>query len=264
MPSIYDKSTKELFKEFVDSFLPPPEKGFGLFERKPLDEGGHFTRQEILTWFQEHYPKLKRGTVNAHLIVMSTNAPSRVHHNLRPNGADDLLFQVDGSNFRLYVKESDPQPIYKRDSEPGAAEDADNGEDVATEQHEFAYENDLKNFLANNLHVIRPSLTVYQDGDINGVEFPVGSRRVDILAVEDERDFVVIELKVSKGYDRAIGQLLRYMGWIEQNLAEPEQKVKGMIIARTISDDLRLAKSKTQDVELFEYELSISLKRIEG
>lgn len=262
--SIYDKSTKEIFKEFVDSFIPPPAEGFGLIERKPLDEGGLFTRQEILAWFQEHYPKLKRGTVNAHLIVMSTNAPSRIHHNLRPNGGDDLLFQIDGSHFRLYVKKSDPPPIYKLVSEPGSAEDADNEEDATIEPHEFAYENDLKNFLANNLHIIRPSLTVYRDGDISGVEFPVGSRRVDILAIEDEKDFIVIELKVSKGYDRAIGQLLRYMGWIKQNLAEPDQKVKGMIIARNISDDLRLATSRVQDVELYEYELSISLNRIEA
>ena len=260
--SIYDKSTKELFKEFLDSFVPPPAKGLGLIERKPLGEGGYFTRQEILAWFQEHYPKLKRGTVNAHLIVMSTNAQSRVHHNLRPNGADDLLFQINGSNFRLYVKETDPPAIYKQQSETEFSEDTGNGDDTCTEAHEFAYENDLKNFLANNLNVIRPSLKVYQDGDLRGVEFPVGNRRVDILAVEDEKDFVVIELKVSKGYDRAIGQLLRYMGWIEQNLAEPGQKVKGMIIARSISDDLRLATSRVTDVELYEYVLSISLNKI--
>ena len=103
------------------------------------------------------------------------------------------------------------------------------GDDSCTEAHEFTYENDLKNFLASNLDVIRATIKVYQDGDLRGVEFPVGNRRVDILAVEDEKDFVVIELKVSKGYDRAIGQLLWYTGWIEQNLAEPDQKVKGMI-----------------------------------
>lgn len=261
--SKYDRSTKELFKEFVDSFGPPPAEGFGLIERKPFDQGGHFTRQEILAWFQEHYPKLKRATVNAHLIVMSTNAPSRVHHTLRPNGADDLLFQVDGSSFRLYMKETDPPPVYKPDTEPNTTEDEDNGEDTAAEAHEFAYENDLKNFLASNLAVIRPALNVYQDGDITGIEFPVGNRRIDILAVENENEFVVIELKVSKGYDRAVGQLLRYMGWIEQNLAEPGQKVKGMIIARSISEDLRLATSRISDVELYEYTLSISLNRIE-
>lgn len=261
--TIYNKSTRELFKEFIDSFVPPPEKGFGFFARKPLSEGGHFTRQEILSWFQENYPKLKSGTVNAHLVVMSTNAPSRVHHNIRPNGADDLLFQIDGSSFRLYVKNSDPAPIYRQDTEPQTEEDTDDSGTISVETHEFAYERDLKNFLASNLQVISPSLTLYKDGDITGVEFPVGGRYIDILAVDNSKDLLVIELKVSKGYDKAIGQLLRYMAWIEKNLAEPDQRVKGMIIARSISDDLRLATSRVEDVDLFEYALSISLKKIE-
>lgn len=263
MPSIYDKSTKELFEEFIHSFTPPPSKGFGLIERKPLSNGGYCTRQEILSWFQKNYPKIKRATVNAHMIVMSTNAPSRIHHNLRPNGADDLLFQIDRSNFRLYVKDSDPAPIYKQDNGIATAEETDNDETDDIETHEFAYEKDLKNFLAENPHVMHPSLSVYQDGDISGVEFPVGGRYIDILAVENGQELVVIELKVSKGYDRALGQLLRYMAWIEKNLAEPGQNVKGMIIARNISEDLRLATSRVKDVELFEYELSIALNRIE-
>lgn len=263
MPSIYDRSTKELFDEFIHSFTPPPSKGFDLIERKPLSNGGHFSRQEILNWFQKNYPKIKRATVNAHMIVMSTNAPSRVHHNLRPKGADDLLFQIDRSNFRLYMKDSDPAPIYKQNKDITIAEETDNDETDDVEIHEFAYEKDLKNFLAGNLHVIRLSLSVYQDCDINGVEFPVGGRYIDILAVENGQDLVVIELKVSKGYDRALGQLLRYMAWIEKNLAETGQNVKGMIIARNISEDLQLATSRVKDVELFEYELSITLNQIE-
>jgi len=260
--SKYKKSTKELLKEFITTFVPPPPKGFGLLERKPLVQGGYFERREILSWFQEYYPQLKRATINCHLILMSTNSPGRVHYNIRPNGADDLLFQFAKSKFRLYVKETDPFPIYKNTIEPDDTEDEDNGPDIATEVHEFAYENDLKNFLIHNLNVIRPTLSVYQDDDITGVEFPVGNRRIDILAIENNNDFVVIELKVSKGYDRAIGQLLRYIGWIEQNLAETGQKVKGMVIARSISEDLRLATSKVSDVELYEYDLSISLNKI--
>jgi hypothetical protein len=264
MPSIYSKSTRELFAEFVQAFTPPPQNGFGLIERKPVANGGYFTRQEIFAWFQENYPKIKRATVNAHLVVMSTNAHSRVHHTPRPNGVDDLLFQINRSDFRLYVKDSDPLPIYKQDTEPDTAEDTDDSEDNLEEAHEFAYERDLKNFLASNLHVIRPSLVLYEDGDISGVEFPVGGRYIDILAIENGQDIIVIELKVSKGYDRAIGQLLRYMAWIEKNLADPEQTVKGMIIARSISEDLRLAASRIKDVELFEYELSVSLKLIQN
>jgi endonuclease len=61
---------------------------------------------------------------------------------------------------------------------------------------------------------------------------------------------------------RVIGQLLRYMAWIERNHAEPQRKVRGVIIARELSEDLRLAASKIADVALFEYELSVSLKKI--
>ena len=260
--SIYQKSTKELLEEFVHSFVAPPSKGLGLIERKPLSKGGYFTRKEILTWFQNNYPKIKQATVNAHLTIMSINAPSRIHHNHRPNGADDLLFQIDRSNFRLYNEDSDPNPIYKESAEESTVEDTDNFEDEQDEKHEFAYEKDLKNFLSKNLHVIRPSMAVYEDGDIRGVEYPVGGRFIDILAVENEEELVVIELKVSKGYDKALGQLLRYMAWIKKYLAEPNQKVKGMVVARTVSEDLRLAVSIVNDVELFEYQLSISLKQI--
>lgn len=264
MASIYEKSTRDLFQDFLDAFVPPPAEGFGLVERKPLADGGHFTRREILNWFQKNYPKIKQATVNAHLVLMSTNAPSRVHHNPRDNGADDLLFQIGPSNFRIYVKDLDPPPIYKQDSDIIADDDADSEDEETKETHEFAYEKDLKNFLANNLSVIRSSLDVYQDGNISGIEFPVGGRYIDILAVENGKDLVVIELKVSKGYDRTLGQILRYMAWIEKNLAEPGQSVKGMIIARNISEDLRLATSRVRDVELFEYDLSISLNRIDN
>jgi len=260
---IYKKSTKELFEEFVKSFVPPPSKGFFSDSRKPIADGGRFTRKEILEWFKNNYPKIKQATVNAHLIMMSTNATSRIHHNLRPNGADDLLFQVDRSTFRLYNEKSDPTPIYKPSEEESTAEDTDNSEEGQNESHEFAYENDLKNFLVKNIRVISPSMTVYEDGDIRGVEFPVGGRFIDILGVENEEDLVVIELKVSKGYDKTLGQLLRYMAWIKKNLAEPNQRVKGIIVARTVSEDLRLAVSIVNDVELFEYQLSISLKQID-
>ncbi|HNR14725.1 MAG TPA: endonuclease NucS, partial [Thermodesulfobacteriota bacterium] len=84
----------------------------------------------------------------------------------------------------------------------------------------------------------------------------------DILAVDRNNNYVVIELKVSRGYDRVVGQILRYIAWIEKNHAEPDQTVRGVIIAKEITDDLRLATSRIKDIELFEYELSVSLKQV--
>jgi len=55
---------------------------------------------------------------------------------------------------------------------------------------------------------------------------------------------------------------MRYVAWIKKNLAESSQNVRGVIVARKISEDLLLACSMVPDVELFEYELSLLLKRV--
>ena len=57
--------------------------------------------------------------------------------------------------------------------------------------------------------------------------------------------FVVLERKVSKGYDSVAGQLLRYVNWIKQNLAEPGQKSQGH--DRLSDDDRRLAACLRRD-----------------
>lgn len=81
------------------------------------------------------------------------------------------------------------------------------------------------------------------------------------MAVDKAGDYVVIELKVSRGYDRTIGQLLRYMAWIRKNLAA-EKKVRGFIVASEITEDLKLASSQIPDVKLVEYEISFSIKPV--
>ena len=74
--------------------------------------------------------------------------------------------------------------------------------------------------------VIEPGLQLYEEEGITGVEFPAGGgRSIDILAVDDKKRLVVIELKVARGYDRAVGQLLRYMAWIEKVLAHVRGEV---------------------------------------
>jgi len=98
----------------------------------------------------------------------------------------------------------------------------------------------------------------------DGIEYPAGGRRrIDILAVGADDAYVVIELKVARGYDRAVGQLLRYMGWVKENLCDEGQSVRGVIIASNISEDLRLATERIPDIRLMEYQLSFQLRENE-
>ena len=233
-----------------------------MVEDMGLLPGQVLSRSKVEAWFGTKYPKVKYGTVAAHLLRLSTNAPSRLHYNAK-SPEDDLFYQIDGGHFRLFDPQKDPAPIVAK---LGGFEIADDDKQPAGEldhqSAEFAYERDLRNFLAKNMARIESGLRLYEDEGITGVEFPVGGRFVDILGVDLANQYVVIELKVSKGYDRVVGQLLRYMAWIEQHHAEPGQAVRGVIVAREISDDLRLACSKLPTVTLFEYSLSVTLKPI--
>ena len=249
---IYEKPVRLLLKDFVTN--------------QNITKGQVILRDQVISWFRANYPKIKIGTISAHFLKMSVNSPSRIHYGANPNGDDDLFYQIDGSHFRLYEKEKDPPPIYvkllpeiEKLEQTGIS---DVIEEELSQQTGFAYESDLRDFLSKNLTIIEPGLRLYQDEGISGVEFPVGGRFIDILAIDKRNNYVVIELKVSKGYDRVIGQLLRYMAWIEKNQAEPTQKVRGIIIAREISEDLHLAVSKILEVGLFEYDLSVSLRKV--
>ena len=54
----------------------------------------------------------------------------------------------------------------------------------------------------------------------------------------------------------------RYVNWVRQTLAEPGQGVRGVIVCRTMSEDLRLACASIRDVRLFEYQLSVSVTKV--
>jgi endonuclease len=243
---IYDKPVRLLFYDMVSAL--------------GIEKGDILTREAGYRWFHEHYGKIKDGTLAAHFIRMSTNAPSRPYYSASPE--DDLLFQIDAQHFRRYDPTTDPPPIYTLPDDRERGSDSEEDEVDGRTSNAFAYERDLQNYLAQNLHLIEPGMTLYEEEGITGLEFPTGSRRIDILALDQDQNLVVIELKVSRGYAQAVGQILRYIGWIRQNQAYEGQEVRGIIIAREITEDLKLACSEVPQVALYEYQLSVSVQKI--
>jgi hypothetical protein len=254
--AIYDKPTKRLMADWA---------------RDHLESGQVFSKQAPVGWFRENYPNIKSNTVGMHVEGMAVNNRNRRHHaNIKPGSGHDLFFKLGPNRFRLWNAETDPPPRYKPDIEreegnTSAGFDAhaeiDEVEDRLSGDESFAYERDLQNYLVRNLQSLEPGLVLFEDEGLNGVEYDAGGRFIDILAVDKNGQFVVIELKVSKGYDRVIGQLLRYIAWVEKNLSDGVQ-VRGFIVANEISDDLRLATRKIPGVKLFQYKLAFSLEDV--
>ena len=255
--TIYERPTKALMRDFVAA--------------ENIQKGQIFKKEDAVRWFHAHYPNINPTTVRMHVDGMSVNSRSRKHHrSIKPGSGSDLFFKLGPDQYRLWDKEADAAPVYADTliAENGsvvAEPEIDNGSDDEPGDDqgskEFALESDLRNYLARNLSRIESGLRLYDEEEISGIEFPVGGRFIDILAKDKDGGFVVIELKVSRGYDRTIGQLLRYMGWVDANLAQGKP-VRGVIVAASITEDLKLAASRVPGVKLVEYELSFSLRPI--
>jgi hypothetical protein len=68
---------------------------------------------------------------------------------------------------------------------------------------------------------------------------------------------VVIELKVSRGHEKTVGQALYYRARIRQRFGA--RKVRIFIVAAEITPELRAAASEVPDVQLFEYTLAVKV-----
>jgi hypothetical protein len=252
---IYDKPTKVLMRQFAEECLKP---------------GQIFERRDAVKWFEAKYPNIKSNTVELHVEGMSVNNGGfRKHHKQIKSSESgyDLFYKLGNGKYRLWDPTSDQAPWYngdqliedsKNQALPEIGESNDSDADGSSK--EFAFERDLNNYLAKNLESLEKGLKLYQVEGFDGIEFPAGGgRRSDILAVDAQGEFVVVELKVSRGYDRTVGQILRYMGWVKANLAEGKA-VHGIIVASDITEDLKLAASQIPGVRLVEYEISFKLK----
>lgn len=129
-------------------------------------------------------------------------------------------------------------------------------EEVAKRSAEFALEKHLEDFIVKNFEgVFRGQLELYRDEGSVGQQYPiVGSEGreigyIDILAREPSTNsYVVIELKKGRESDKVVGQILRYMGWVAENLCQESESVKGLIICKDMDERLLYALKMVQDI----------------
>ena len=105
-------------------------------------------------------------------------------------------------------------------------------------------------FVQDHLEHIEKGLKLYHDeNDIPGRQYPTDVGTIDLLCVDDDKNFVVIEIKKEKGSDKTIGQITRYMGWVKENLAS-DKEVRGIIIVHKIDEKLEYSASVLSDVDV--------------
>lgn len=129
---------------------------------------------------------------------------------------------------------------------------------------QFALEKYLKEFIVSNWKHIDfgARLQLYKDKDGNtGENFATAVGYPDLLCVDKNTgDLVVIELKKGRESDKVVGQTLRYIGWIKENLAKTKQNIRGIIITKERDEKLAYAVSAVKDmIQLKYYKITFKL-----
>lgn len=128
----------------------------------------------------------------------------------------------------------------------------------------FALEKHLEDFLVANWAqtALGREYDIYEEeGEIIGQQYATtDTGRIDILAIrKDKKELLVVELKKGRASDTVVGQVLRYMGYVAQELAEPDQTVKGVIIAQEDDQKIRRALPVVPNVNFYRYQVSFKL-----
>jgi len=147
-------------------------------------------------------------------------------------------------------------------------QDADGG-DGPPDGHRFALERHLQEFLWENWDrtELAKEWEKYAEPEDpeRGFEYPTEVGRIDILARHKTRpEWLVIELKRDQSTDQTVGQLLRYIGWVKENLAGHGENVRGLIVARDVDSALRyaIAAIETDLVKVMSYEVDFKLRPV--
>ncbi len=217
-----------------------------------LEQEVNEIRDMVIEWDSSYTSSLRRGYIvelfEKHGIFQEFKAQHWAHGNTA----------VGETKRRRYLRIKRQYEDFLAGRGPAVgSEDEIEGADA---DQQFAAESDLRDFLAKNPSCIEQGLRLYQAGDRSGVEFPVEEGYIDILAVDRNDRYVVIELKLGKGRNKVMGQLLYYMGWIDKHLGKAP--CRGMIVAKEIPDDLLLAAQRVPGVSLYRYNLSVSVEPV--
>ena len=131
------------------------------------------------------------------------------------------------------------------------------------EQLLFYMESQLEDFLVENwdkTELGKKYALIEENGDLVSQQYKTDIGIIDILAKEKGTDtYVVIELKRNQTSDDTVGQIARYMGWIDEHRAKTPN-TRGVIIAGKYDDKLNYALKKIKDVEVFIYKVDFQLE----
>lgn len=136
-------------------------------------------------------------------------------------------------------------------------EEVENEEEEEGVEIPLEFERQLEDFVEKNLALVEQGLELFVDEDGNrGRQYPTDVGRIDLLCLRPNGDLVVIELKRGRGSDRVVGQISRYIGWVQAHLVDGHD-VYGVIITHEYDKYLSYAVAANSKLSLLYYRIKL-------
>jgi len=167
---------------------------------------------------------------------------------------DGVLGEISGSS-PFDISQSEEETIEEEAKEHGIV-DLPN----------FGMERHLEDFLVVNWNKTvfgKKYELIEEEGDLVSQQYSTPVGLIDILALSrDGKKYLVIELKKGRSSDAVVGQILRYIAWVRENLAKDKQ-VKGMVVVLEMDEKLKYALKELKDITLYTYQVNFKLTKEE-
>lgn len=131
------------------------------------------------------------------------------------------------------------------------------------------FESELEDFLVKNWNPQKffgekyKNLKILENenGEPVGQQYTIPVGRIDLLCKDEEKNkFVVIEIKKRKlDKDQVAGQIARYIGWVEENMAKGSP-LEGIIICGGADDKLKYAAKGVKNCRIATYKINFEIK----
>lgn len=133
-------------------------------------------------------------------------------------------------------------------------------------------ESHLEEYIVEHFDALFPGWKIFDDspesagspnekGKPTGIRYRTTAGEIDLLCVDRQGDLVVVELKKDKAPDRVVSQIDRYIAWVKNNLAQPRQRVGGLIVAKSFGSRLFHILSRRRGIRIWTYRWELKFNK---
>ena len=230
--------------------------GWSLYRQKKYDEAEKIFLQCLKENRDLPYPA--NNLVRTYLITGQIEAAKKLIESKKFKISKYFIDKV-----KKYSKQKNVAYYIEFDSdEENIAENKKFSSEIKSEQFtsEKILEDEIVSRIESGKEIFGLNLKIYRrKGDNYGRQYPFhdgkNNRRLDILCVDEQDNFYIIELKKDSGYDDAYKQIKNYVDYFEKNRAKGK-KVFGILCLNSPTEKLLQDVRKDKRIRLFEYKIS--------